>query len=208
MIAPQPGLDPVAASGPATSGPEGDDGDRFGLFADRAGALGVTVTRVATVAGAAETIGGLAREGDHRTVITAAGVAVALPGLAAALAGHGVEVDPAGDVARTRDAPLGISWAATPIAETGSVLLTEATLADRAIGMLVATHVVVCPVAGLRATLEDAADALRALAVQPGGSYATLVTGPSRTADIERVLTVGVQGPSKLMVVFIDDPRS
>ncbi|MBA2755110.1 MAG: lactate utilization protein [Chloroflexia bacterium] len=206
MTAPLTGLDPVSASGPATSGPEGHDGDRFGLFADRAGALGVTVTRVATVAGAAETIWGLAREGDHRTVIVAAGVTVALPGLDAALAGHGIEVDPAGDAARTRDAPLGISWAATAIAETGSVLLAEPTLDDRAVGMLVATHVVLCPAAGLRATLEDAADALRAIARQPGGSYATLVTGPSRTADIERVLTVGVQGPSRVVVIFIDEP--
>ncbi|MDQ4044385.1 MAG: lactate utilization protein, partial [Chloroflexota bacterium] len=36
------------------------------------------------------------------------------------------------------------------------------------------------------------------------GSYATLVTGPSRTADIERQLTVGVQGPARLHVVFIE----
>ncbi|MDQ3413285.1 MAG: lactate utilization protein, partial [Chloroflexota bacterium] len=39
----------------------------------------------------------------------------------------------------------------------------------------------------------------------PGGAYATLVTGPSRTADIERVLTVGVQGPARLIVLFVDE---
>ena len=32
----------------------------------------------------------------------------------------------------------------------------------------------------------------------------TLVTGPSRTADIERVLTVGVQGPARVAVLFLD----
>jgi L-lactate dehydrogenase complex protein LldG len=46
---------------------------------------------------------------------------------------------------------------------------------------------------------------LRQFAVAPGGSFATLVTGPSRTADIERVLTVGVQGPGAVMVVFVDE---
>ena len=46
---------------------------------------------------------------------------------------------------------------------------------------------------------------LREIASRPGGSYATLVTGPSRTADIERVLTVGVQGPARIAVLFVDD---
>jgi L-lactate dehydrogenase complex protein LldG len=35
------------------------------------------------------------------------------------------------------------------------------------------------------------------------GSSATLVTGPSRTADIERQLTVGVQGPAEVHVIFV-----
>jgi L-lactate dehydrogenase complex protein LldG len=36
-----------------------------------------------------------------------------------------------------------------------------------------------------------------------GPSYATFVTGPSRTADIERQLTIGVQGPAAMHVVFV-----
>ena len=36
----------------------------------------------------------------------------------------------------------------------------------------------------------------------PGRNMVTLVTGPSRTADIERVLTVGVQGPGRVMILF------
>ena len=35
--------------------------------------------------------------------------------------------------------------------------------------------------------------------------YLALVTGPSRTADIERVLTIGVHGPARLVVVVVDD---
>jgi L-lactate dehydrogenase complex protein LldG len=46
---------------------------------------------------------------------------------------------------------------------------------------------------------------LRQVALTPGGAFATLLTGPSRTADIERVLTVGVQGPGKVMTLFVDD---
>ena len=40
---------------------------------------------------------------------------------------------------------------------------------------------------------------LRAQAKRPGGGYTSLVTGPSRTADIEMSLTVGVQGPERVI---------
>jgi L-lactate dehydrogenase complex protein LldG len=36
--------------------------------------------------------------------------------------------------------------------------------------------------------------------------YLACVTGPSRTADIERVLTIGVHGPRRLLIVAVDGP--
>jgi L-lactate dehydrogenase complex protein LldG len=42
--------------------------------------------------------------------------------------------------------------------------------------------------------------------IQPSkAGYLAMITGPSRTADIERVLTIGVHGPLRLIVVFVDE---
>jgi L-lactate dehydrogenase complex protein LldG len=87
------------------------------------------------------------------------------------------------------------------VAETGSVAVAlpraergQALLADR-LWLLV-------PASELVPTLDDALGRIDAL-VRDGRPYVTLMTGPSRTADIERALTVGVHGPRELHVVLV-----
>jgi L-lactate utilization protein LutC len=100
------------------------------------------------------------------------------------------------------DAPVGIVRGRAAIAETGSVLLIEDSIADRMVSMLTRTLIEVVPPDVLLPDLF----ALREHIVPIGGAsprYAALVTGPSRTADIERSLTIGVQGPSDVHVVLL-----
>ena len=87
------------------------------------------------------------------------------------------------------------------VAETGSVAVAwpreergQALLADR-LWLLV-------PAGEIVATLDEALARIEAL-VRAGRPYVTLMTGPSRTADIERALTVGVHGPGELHVVLV-----
>jgi L-lactate dehydrogenase complex protein LldG len=174
-------------------------------FTGWASALGVDVERLEDSDAAAGTIARLATaSGTERTVLSTE-VARQAPGLVAALDRAGVPCREPEAAAQTQHERFGVSFGHLAIAETGSVLMAEDRLEDRAVGMLVAVQVIVCRTASLVPSLDDAAPVLREYALQPGGAYTTLVTGPSRTADIERVLTVGVQGPGRLVILFVDD---
>jgi len=128
-------------------------------------------------------------------------VTAAVPELVRALADAGIVVRTADDPAAVRDKPLGLALARAAIAETGSVLLIEPRISDRSVSLMTQTLIVLCSETAIVPTLDEAAGILRAIS-RDGASYTTFVTGPSRTADIERELTVGVQGPGALHVLF------
>ena len=99
------------------------------------------------------------------------------------------------------DPPAAVVDAALGIAETGSVVLVEPDPVERRLSLFARTLVVILRQTDLVPSLDDAFQSIgRASA---GGNYVTAVTGPSRTADIERSLTIGVQGPGRLIVAVI-----
>jgi len=116
-----------------------------------------------------------------------------------------IEVREAGSPASVADTPAGLSGAELAIAETGSVLLAENALEARVVGMLTLAHFVLVREEMLFPMLEDAGKLLQQLthAGPDQRHYISLVTGPSRTADIERTLTIGVQGPKALCVIVV-----
>lgn len=102
---------------------------------------------------------------------------------------------------------IGIVAAHAGVSETGSVLLADDALAARLLGMLADVCVVLLPASAVVASLDDAGSILAELD-RNGHRYLSLVTGPSRTADIERVLTIGVQGPRALHIIVIEETGS
>jgi L-lactate dehydrogenase complex protein LldG len=174
-------------------------------FREKAEPLGVTVLRVATGEAAAQAIADWSYSLEADCVIVASGVTQRMPGIGTALTSAGLRVRASASPEETRDAPLGLSMGQLAVAETGSVLLSEPSPEDRAVSMLTLAHATICPTAALVASLDSAAPLIRQLSLAQGGGFLTLVTGPSRTADIERVLTVGVQGPGKVTTIFVDD---
>lgn len=172
-------------------------------FTERAAALGVRVERVAGPADVGAIVADEAAGAGTDRIVVSAEIRRRAPVLIGAIPAT-IAVETSAGPAAVRDAPLALTLAHAAYAETGSVLLAEPDLADRAVGMLSGTLIVALATADLLPGLDEMAGQLRALAGRPGGSYATVMTGPSRTADIERVLTVGVQGPGRIVVVFVD----
>lgn len=173
-------------------------------FIRSAGLLGVRAEHMADAVAAADIIRGEALGGGTTRIMVSGEVRRRAPDLITAVGEH-LDVVAALNPASVRDAPLALTVARAAYAETGSVPLAEPNLGDRAVGMLSRALVVVLPTARLRDGLDDVVAELRAIARRPGGGYATVMSGPSRTADIERVLTVGVQGPGRVVVLFVDE---
>jgi L-lactate dehydrogenase complex protein LldG len=93
------------------------------------------------------------------------------------------------------------------IAETGTVVLDSRSEDLRLATMLAEIHIVVLPLSRLNpdaAALE--ADLVRLMESPP--SYLAFITGASRTADIERVLAIGVHGPQEMHVLILRDQES
>lgn len=84
------------------------------------------------------------------------------------------------------------------IAETASILLLRSGHEPRTLSLLPRIHVVV---ASARALVPRLSDALKLV---PGAADFVLVTGPSRTADVEKTLVVPAHGPGWLYVALLD----
>jgi L-lactate dehydrogenase complex protein LldF len=109
------------------------------------------------------------------------------------------------------DAAVGISGANMAIAETGTiVLVTNEGNADLTT-TLPPVHIALFGVDKVVATLDDAVAVLRMLPRSGTGqlmtSYVNWITGPSRSADIEQSLAIGVHGPREMHCVIVDNGR-
>ncbi|MGH7764454.1 MAG: LUD domain-containing protein [Candidatus Dormibacteraceae bacterium] len=109
------------------------------------------------------------------------------------------------------DASVGISGANMAIAETGTiVIVTNEGNADLTT-TLPPVHIALFGIDKVVATLDDAVAVLRMLPRSGTGqimsSYVNWITGPSRSADIEQSLTIGVHGPREMHCVILDNGR-
>ena len=108
-------------------------------------------------------------------------------------------------------ADAGITGANALVASTGSVMLVSNEGNARLCSSLPPLHIVVAGVDKLVATMTDAAATLDMLPASATGqtmsSYVSFISGPSRSADIEMSLSLGVHGPRDVHIVLLDNGR-
>jgi L-lactate dehydrogenase complex protein LldG len=107
----------------------------------------------------------------------------------------------AGDVA-TCDAA--ITGCEALIARTGSMVLSSAQLSGRTTSVYAPVHICIAYSSQLVYDISEGLQQLRETYGQQFPSLVTLATGPSRTADIEKTLVVGVHGPKEVFCFLVD----
>jgi L-lactate dehydrogenase complex protein LldG len=104
------------------------------------------------------------------------------------------------DVKELEKCDAGISGCDALVAQTGSVLVTGRSAGGRALSVLPPHHVVLSLREQLVADLPDAFGLVKQKYSGNYPSFISLITGPSRTGDIERILVLGAHGPKKLTI--------
>lgn len=119
-----------------------------------------------------------------------------LPRLAAGLAGLTVETT--FDRSRIDDYQFGITQASGAIAESGTIILKDATTSRRLAALAPWVHVAVLSKSQI---LSDVPQAVKAFGDDPNVIWCT---GPSKTADVEGILIEGVHGPGQQYALILD----
>lgn len=174
---------------------------------------------VADAEEALETIARLLDERGARQAVAWDLEQIDLPGLGALLSQRAVAVlDPIvrGDGRKAalqtlEPAPVCLSGVACAIAESGSLVVRHGPGRPRLASLLAPAHIAVVRADQLVRGLGEALARLRAehgAALFDETSNLTFITGPSRTADIEMTLSLGIHGPPELHVVVIGAPSA
>ncbi len=99
---------------------------------------------------------------------------------------------------------IGFTHVTMGIAEAGTCVVSSNSEELRLASMISEFHVAVLPKSKIVATSYDAEATLNELMGTGKPHYTAFISGPSRTADIERVLSLGVHGPLELHLILVE----
>jgi L-lactate dehydrogenase complex protein LldG len=109
-------------------------------------------------------------------------------------------------VTRLANCGVGLTAVDYAIAETGTIVLSSDEPNALLVSLLPPLHIALVRSDQMIVTMEEAISRIGSEQMgrtKPAGSV-TLITGPSRTSDVELVLSIGVHGPKELHVIILD----
>jgi L-lactate dehydrogenase complex protein LldG len=103
-----------------------------------------------------------------------------------------------------READVSITCCEALVARTGSILMSSAQESGRTVSVYAPVHICIAYTHQLFYDIREGLEMLSEKYKNKFPSFVTLATGPSRTADIEKTLVVGVHGPKDVYVFLVD----
>ena len=100
---------------------------------------------------------------------------------------------------------IGVSSADLALADTGTVVIESSNEDLRLATTLPEHHVILLDPRKIFADTKQAYSIIRQLHQYSRHNFLAFITGPSRTADIERVLTIGVHGPREVHILLLEE---
>jgi len=170
----------------------------IGLLCEEIGKLGGHARRL-TVADLGQVLDELICDEAIKKVTLWQTAEIKALGLAELLSERGVEiVSPYAGKGALAGCDLGVTGADMALPETGTLLLRSSAKRPRSTSLLPRVHLALVMPSAMRADLDEA------LAEAQDEGHFVLITGPSRTADIELTVTIGVHGPRALYVWVLE----
>ena len=192
-------------------------GSLLSRLEDSAKQAGWTVTRVDSIEAASRHVETVARDVEARSIVRSAHTVVDGLDLEERLAGSGIEInvmaldgmaerEPQRILHRQRasEAEIGVTGVDYAIAETGTCVLLARKGVSRLVSLLPPTYVAIVQSGEVLPTLDELFTLQRQEHLKGDArSYMNLISGPSRSADIEYTLVTGVHGPGDVHLVLI-----
>lgn len=110
------------------------------------------------------------------------------------------------DVENLHSVKVGITGCEFLISRLGSIMVSSKV--SRKLNVYPSTHVVIAYADQLVNDLKDAFEAVQTKYAGKLPSMLTVITGPSRTADIEKTLVMGAHGPRELFLILVEAPAT
>ena len=178
-------------------------GELYLNFKTNAEAIGAKVYKCPDASAAKKQVMEIAQSANAKEIVAAASPLVNALSLDTLIKEAGPTVYFENILEKGKTSKIGICEVDYAISETGTLCMDSLDLNKRLVSSLPPVHIAVIRSNNLLEYFSDSLELITGSVIDGNKGYYTFISGPSRTSDIERVLTIGVHGPKELHIIFI-----